>query len=240
MEKVRELPVVHGLATESDWRPLIGQMSQVQKMVHLAARMDRQSRKEYERRLFEEGRETYRQTLQDELHRWGCPEQIALAPEKGPELKAIKDRAVWAARSISDTYNLFLARAILAIGEETPTANRHVYAHRLYGSSGWDSEYWRVKARLVAEIETMTMVNAGLADFYDRNGDLLTPEAEVIPLVAVCSICKAMVAGNPHKTIQAVYARYDIPPHPGCPHRPQVVADRKLKRDECQRLWAGR
>ncbi|MHC4088678.1 MAG: hypothetical protein ACYSVY_00090 [Planctomycetota bacterium] len=227
-------------AEPGDWRPTVDEMSNVQKMVHLTARWVDDDRDERARRLFDEGRETYRQTLQDELNRWGCGGRQALAPAVGAELSAIRERVDWAAESVKNTYNLELAKEIVRVGEETPTANRHVYAHRLYyREDSWDGRYWQERDLMIAQTETMAMVNAALADFYARNGDLLQPEANVLPIAAVCPICQEMVDGNPWRSVDAVYNKFDFPPHPNCPHRPVPAVAGRLANDQCALLWAG-
>lgn len=228
-------------ATPAQWKKLVQGMSKVQKTVHLAGRWVADDRKELAGRLFREGRETYRQSLQNEVNRLGCGGHKALVPAAGPELKALRERADWAAGSVGGTYNLNLARAILHIGETTPTANRHVYAHRLfYGQDAWDKKYWDAKSVEISQVETMTSVNAGVADFYARNGDIIMPKAVVRPYVAVCPICIEMVAGNPYDSVDEVFRQWELPAHINCPHFCDVLVEgRRLTRDECSRLWVG-
>lgn len=226
-------------ATEADWRQLVDEMSDVQKLVHLTARMQDADVTEIGDRLFKEGREAYREGLNAEIRRWGCTDR-AIVPTAGPELSAIRERADFAAESITGTYNFNLAKEILRIGEDTPKANRNVYAFRLFkAGDSWDKLYWDRKKTEVAQVETMTMINASTADFYARNGDLLQPEANVIPQLAVCPICQAMIDGNPWPSVDEVYRQFDVPPHLNCPHYVEAVATRRLSLDECRQLWVG-
>lgn len=226
-------------ASEADWKALVATMTRVQKLVHLASRWTGDDRGELERRIFDEGRITYRDTMQQQLNKWGCAGQRAVVPSTGAELTALKDRAKFAAESVTNTYNLNLARAIIQIGEVTPTANRNTYGFRLfYQPGGWDAKYWEDKSDEVAKTESMTMVNAAIADFYDRNGDLLVPTANILPIAAVCPICQNFVKGNPYRSVQDIYRRFVIPPHPNCPHR-AVVHAKRLRPQECRLLWAG-
>lgn len=227
-------------ATEADWQAYVATLTDVQKLVHLSARMDQQARDEFRKRRFDEARQVWKQTLQKELDKWGCAGTKALPPSHGQELNDIADRADFSADSVTNTYNLELAKAIRRIGEEVPTANRYVYAYRLfYSPGGWDHGYWLEKSVQVGQIETMTHINAAVEAFYMRNGDLLEPEANVIPMETVCDICKEIVAGNPYKDVDTVYRMYDLPAHMGCPHVAQAVANKRLNPMTCRELWAG-
>jgi hypothetical protein len=230
----------YGRATPEDWRPLIDDMTNVQRMVHMAGRVDSVGESEMAERLFREARETYRQTLQDEVNKVGCSGKKVIPPSVGPELSALRDRADWAAASVANTYNLELAKEIKNIRNATPTANRHVYAYRLYNKSGsWDGAYWTRKATEVAQVETMTTVNAATADFYERNKGLVEViEAYVVPFVAECPVCQEAVAGNPYKSASEIYGLYGLPVHPGCPHMVDSHA-KKLTAAECKELWLG-
>ncbi len=226
-------------ATEADWRPLLDEMTDTQRLVHLTARMTADDVTEIGDRLFTEGREAYRESISAEISRWGCTGR-AVGPVAGPELTAIRERADWAATSITGTYNLNLAKEIIRIGADTPTANRNTYAFRLFkASDSWDALYWQRKQTEVAQVETMTMINAATADFYVRNGDMLQPTANVIPQMAVCPICQAMVDGNPWPSVDEVYRQFDVPPHLNCPHYVDATPDRRLTADECRQLWVG-
>jgi len=213
-------------------------MSPVQRLVHLTARWTGDDQKRLADKLFAEGRETYRQTLQTQLNAVGCSGTKAVSPSVGPELKAIRDRANFAGDTVGNTYNVEMAREIIRIGQEVPTANRHVYASRLFYRGGWDGRYWQAKNVQIAQVETMTMVNAATADFWSRNGDLLEGQAVVRPYAAVCPICIEAVGGNPYKSVDEVYNLYELPVHFGCPHfaDPQP---KKLNPRECKLLWAG-
>jgi len=213
-------------------------MAKVQKMVHLAGRMTVADEADLAERMLGHQAETYRQTLEAEAARLGCP-QTAASPT-GDELEALQERADWAAASIAGTYNLNLAKEIRLIGEVTPTANRHVYASRLYYADGaWDREYWMSKAVEVAQVESITVINAAVSDFYAHNDGIISPMAHVIPYLAICDLCQEMVAGNPYSSVAEVFRLYEIPPHPGCPHQAESLPARRLSAEECALLWMG-
>lgn len=225
-------------AKPSDWQKVVGGMTRVQKLVHLTARWIGDDQAALSKRLFDQGRETYKQGLQSELNKWGCPTVKAVAPAVGSELSAVRERADWAAESVTNTYNLKMAQRIVEIGVEAPKANRHVYAYQLFHGTGWDADYWTAKSQQVAEIESMTMVNAATADFYARNGDIVQGDAFILPTAAVCDICKELVDRSPFRSADEVYRQYDLPVHVNCPHFVDVRAKR-LTQQECRMLWAG-
>lgn len=227
-------------ATPEDWKPVVSGMSKVQKVVHLAGRVDSVGQKEIADRLFKSARETYRQTIQDELNKAGCAGQKTIVPRAGRELSALRERANWAASSIANTYNLKLANEIIRIGNDTPSANRNTYAYRLFNNSdSWDKRYWAEKAQEVAEVESMTTINAGIADFYERNKGLVeVSEAFVVPFVAQCPICQEIVSHNPFRSVEAVYNQYNLPVHIGCPHSVDVHT-KKVSASQCKELWVG-
>jgi hypothetical protein len=226
-------------ASEADWRPLVDSMTDVQKLVHLGGRMDQSDRDEFQKRRFDEGRETWKQALQVEVDKWGCAGTKALPPSSGQELSDIKARTDFAADSVTGTYNLNLAREIIRIGQDAPRANRHVYAYRLFRLGGWDQGYWASKSIEVAQNESMVHINAAIEAFYARNGDLLQPAANVVPFTAAESECQAIVDGNPYDSVATIYQKFTLPVHPNCPHTAQVIAGKRLSPNVCRELWAG-
>ena len=227
--------------TPSDWEPLVAEMSDVQKMVHLTARWTGDDIGEFADRQFGQAKATYEQALTQELRGWGCSGSGVLG--EGPELTAVRERADWASTSVAHTYNYELAKEINRIGEDAPKANRHVYAYRLYhGPGSWDKGYWVSKNDEIAKVESMTMINAAKADFYERNPQLyeLQGEAWVIPLDTVCPICESYVSANPYDSMEAGYRQTVLPAHVNCPHFLQIMSrERKLQTAECADLWAG-
>jgi len=225
-------------ATQADWVALVAEMSDVQRLVHLTGRMTAFEERDLADRLFAEGKMAYQDALDAEALKLGCPGGANISA--GPELSALRARADWAAASVTNTYNYNLAREIISIGEDVPTANRHVYAWRLYGSdTSWDKGYWTDKATEIAQVEMMTVINAGIADFHDRNGHLFEATAKILPYFAVCDLCQEMVDGNPYTTVAEVFRKYILPPHPSCPHHCQAMPKDKLTSRECADLWMG-
>lgn len=226
--------------TTAEWQALLDDMSPVQSLVHMAGRMGADDQERIADQIFDSARTAYRDAIQEEINKWGCAGLSAVVPEAGPELSALRARADWAAESIVGTYNYELAREIVAIGKQVPTANRHVYAYRLFYMEGsWDGGYWQDKATEVAQIETMTAINAAIADFYFRN-DLEPQMVMIEPQVAVCDICKAMVDGNPWDSVEEVNRLFVFQPHPGCPHHLDVVSGgQRLSPQQCFDLWVG-
>jgi hypothetical protein len=221
---------------EEDWRKLVDEMSDVQKLVHLAYRKTADDEEEWADDIFKNNRKTYTDTLDEEAAAWGChPPPASLT--RGPILKAIHDEADESGRSIVGTFNYDLALEIRRIGRETPTANRHVYAYRL---RTWVQERDRWKLPQITTIETFKTVNRAQDDFY-RFNDLPQEGAEVVPYVTpnMCPICAEYVAGNPYPSMQELLRQCQLPAHPHCPHYGRVIPARRLTRQECRELWLG-
>jgi hypothetical protein len=214
-------------------------LSDVQDLVHLAGRLTADEEKQIADRLFDQSCQVYQAALQEEVNKVGCSGTMAVVPSEGPELSALRERADWAAATVVRTYNDQLAKAIWQIGEDTPTANRHVYASRLfYAGDSWDDGYWQLKAVQISQVETMTTISAASADFY-QNNDIPTEAALVVPYESVCAICADIVQGNPYRSADDVFRHYLLPAHLGCPHYVETVPQERLTNDECRDLWAG-
>jgi hypothetical protein len=219
---------------EDDWRELLDEMSDVEKLVHLAHRWTADDEELWADRLFRNNRKTYTDALDEEAAAWGCyPPPASLT--RGPILKAIREEADESGRSIVGTFNYDLALAIRRIRRETPTANRHVYAYRL---RAWMQERARWKKPQIGMIETFKTVNRAQDDFY-RFNDLPQEGAEVVPFSTVCEICAEYVAGNPYRSMQELLRRCRLPAHHNCPHYGRVIPARRLTRQECRELWMG-
>jgi len=100
----------------------------------------------------------------------------------------LRDRAQFAASSISDTYNAEMRRQIARIAEEVPTANRATYLKRL---ADWDAARWQKHLPSISVTELGTARNYAQVDFIYRNQ--LTGRARVDPQSAICPNCEDLV-----------------------------------------------
>lgn len=204
------------------WEPIVSDMTNVQKLVHLLFRKTPDNVEQEREFILKHNRIAYEMTLEEEARSWGCiPGRAHL--REGRELRRINERAQRSAKSIVNTYNYDLSKAILAIGADTPTANRYVYANRL---ALWEIEREKYKRRQISMAETFWGINQAKEDFYQRNV-LLEPKAEVVPATTVCPICAEYVRGNPYPSIEELYRRVNLPAHVNCltPGQQVTLAD---------------
>lgn len=217
-----------------NWRPLVDQMTDVQRKVHLAARGVEDDEKVWRARIFADVRGEYEHTIREEVKALGCLDPGRVVLQNGPELKALATRAQQSAKSIVNTYNYDLARAILAIGAQTPRANRYTYFARL---DTWEKARAERKDQQITDVEVGWAINRAKESFHANNAILA--RAEVWPYPTVCPVCAEYVAGNPYSSMDELYRRCELPAHVGCPHHGRPLLDRKLTREECAGLWIG-
>jgi hypothetical protein len=218
---------------------VVGDMSQVQKLVYLAGQMDSFEAGEWADEVFDMRRHAYESAIEAELALYGCGGKAYATT--GPELRKMRQEANTVGAGIANTYNYWLAREIVAIGEDTPTANRHVYAHRLfYAEDNWAGSYWAGKQEVIGATETASGANWGLESFYRNNGGSLDDGgAEVVPYPTVCPVCASYVEGNPYKSMEDLYNKCMLPAHPHCPHFGTPIDPKRLSAGECAELWRG-
>jgi len=213
-----------------DWRGIVAGLTDVQKLVHLAMRMDSTDEEAIRGTLLRERRRAYEGELTLQARRIGCGRQMARLGN-GPILSALNDMSKEDARSIVATYNYDLAFAIRAIGQETPTANRHTYAKRL---QGWEAKRASWKNTQIAEYTENSARSRAQQDFYQYNH----PQgvAVLLPKEGVCPVCKGWIKRG---RVDARVAQQHPPPyHPNCPH----VWDfnwKKFSDRQCENLWMG-
>lgn len=218
---------------------VVGELSPVGKLVYLAAQMDPDEAAEWADKVFDMRRTAFEGAMSAELARFGCGGEGRLTT--GPELKALRDGANQVGAGIANTYNYWLARQIQQIREDVPTANRHVYANRLFYSDGnWAAGYWEQRADMIGATETSEGANRGLEAFYRNNeGFLDYAGAEVVPYPTVCSVCASYVEGNPYKSMEDLYNKCMLPAHPYCPHIGVPTDVKPMSRQQCAELWRG-
>lgn len=218
-----------------NWRAEVDQMTDVQRLVHLAAREVADDERAWRNRIFADVRGEYESALRHEVQAVGCLDPGRVVLQEGAELKAVAERAAESARSIVNTFNYDLARAIRQIGQEAPRANRYVYEHRL---SVWQAERKEGKDQQITDAELGWAVNRAKEAFHQYNAEIAA-RAEVVPYPTACPVCAEYVAGNPYGSMDELYRRCVLPAHIGCPHHGRPLLDRKLTREECAGLWIG-
>jgi len=213
-----------------DWTALVAQMSNVQKLVHLAMRRDPLDEDRIRTELLQQRRRAYEDELMIQAARVGCPGRSARL-ENGAVLTALNEMCERDAVSIANTYNYRLGGAIRRIFEEVPTANRHVYAKRL---QVWEAERDEWKVYQIAEYTEGSTRAIAQSDFYRFNGAFGTAVLE--PVEAVCPVCQGWVARG---EVPLREATNNPPPyHPNCPHGWRTMPERVAEED-CPLLWMG-
>jgi len=213
-----------------DWRAAVGDLSDVGKLVHLAARYDAFDVESIRGSLLRDMRAAYNDELNIQARRAGCNRVGGV--REGPILSKLNEKSRWHAESIVNTYNYDLAIAIAHIRQETPTANRYTYAKRLEG--------WYEKRAAWKDVQIAQMVEGdgrtqAQQDFVQMNG-LQEGTARLEPRTAVCPICQGWIArGNvPIRVAMANPGKF----HPNCPHFWSMNYKQRGKLN-CADLWLG-
>lgn len=214
-----------------NWQAVVDGLSNVQKLVHLAARMDMIDVERLRADLLRIRRRAYEDELTIQATRVGCPGRRG-ALGNNPSLTALSEASRQDAESIVNTYNYDLAAQIRAIGQDTPTANRHVYAKRL---REWDEKRAAWKAKQIAQYAENSARAQAQRDFYRFNAAVLGV-AVMAPTSAACPVCAGWVARG--EVPLRVALNHPPPYHPNCPHV-WVTKPERVARDQCPMLWMG-
>jgi hypothetical protein len=187
--------------------------------------------------IFKTAREAYDAALTASIKEIGCDGQGRLTG--GPELKALKERADWAAQRVANTYHRDLMRIIDAAEAQW---------NAQYGSPKGMTRAWlavQVKEALdkrwewkepqIAITEKAFAVDNARLDFWNNNQ--ISGEVRVRPVAAVCKICQGYVDRG-WVSLQDAKREFTLPVHVNCPHilimRP--IGDTVPK---CNELWRG-
>jgi len=219
------------IAERREWPPLVEQLSNVGRLVHLAARMDPIDEEQIRTELLRARRDAYESELEIQAGLVGCLGQRARLTS-GPSLTTLNDMSQRDAVSIVNTYNYDLAVRIAAIQQEAPTANRHVYAYRL---RSWFGERNKQKKPVIAMYTANTARTLAQQDFYQFNRALMGT-AHLEPLDAVCPVCIGWVKRG--EVPMQVALNNASPFHNLCPHL-WVTNPVRVPKDECPNLWMG-
>ena len=192
-----------------DWRGLVAGMSSVQKLVHLAARQDPYDEEAWRVELLRARRRAYEDELTIQARNSGCPGRRGRLGNN-EILSGLNDESKADSVSIANTFNYYLANAIIRIRQETPTANRYIYAKRL---REWEPGYWGWKRPQIDEWTNSTARTKAQQDFFKYNGAGMG-SARLEPRTAVCPVCKGWVARG---LVPLRVAMNEPPPyHPNC------------------------
>jgi len=214
-----------------DWRSLVDGMSDVQKLVHLAARYDDVDMERIRTELLSMRRRAYNDELGIQAQHVGCAGRVGRLGN-GDILSRLNDDSKRDALSIANTYNYFLAVEIIRAGQANPRGNRFYYARAV---RDWTPTYWQHKDPVIVTTTDKTARAAALQDFYRYNASSLGT-AKLEPRTAVCPVCLGWIARG--IVPLRVALNNPGPWHPGCPHVWDTRPD-KVAKDECPNLWMG-
>lgn len=214
-----------------DWRTVVqgDSFSNVMRLVHLAVRADKPYQDAIRAGLTTARQRAYNDELTIQARRAGCTRSGELSG--GASLKVLNQMSKEDAVSIANTYNSDLAQAIISIREETPAANRNVYAAQL---REWEGQRAEGKAPQIAQWAEVTARSKAQQDFYKNNA--IDGVAELQPTVAVCPVCQGWIARG---EISLKVAEHSPPPyHLRCVHA-WVTRPEKVPRQDCNEIWMG-
>jgi hypothetical protein len=181
--------------------------------------------------LLAQRRRAYEDELTIQVGRVGCPGRVGRLGN-GAILSQINEVCAKDAASIVNTYNYDLAVAILQIGAETPTANRHVYVARLWDWQAARAEWKNKDITQYTEISARALAQQ---HFYQYNGGIMG-YAVLEPGTAACPVCQGWIERGEIPLHEA--QNHPPPYHVKCPHGWRTVPDR-IAAEECPLLWMG-
>lgn len=215
-----------------DWQAVVSDLTDVQKLVHLAYRMDSVNQEKIRSELLNVRRRAYEQELSLQAQRVGCNGRQGRLSE-GQTLTNFNEASKADAESIVNTFNYDLAVAIQNIASELPSANRNAYAKRL---AAWDTKRSKWKAEQIALNTEGQARDQAQKDFMTNNGLDFEGYVEIEPKKAAESICQGLINRGqiPMREAQNI----TLPAHINCIHY-KVTYPAKVPRLECQNLWMG-
>lgn len=218
------------ISEAKDWQGLVDQFADVQKLVHLAARMDGYDQDSTALELLRVMRRAFEDELTIQARRVGCAGRSGRLGS-GPLLSQLNEVAKGMATSIVATYNYDLATAIVKVKSDAPKANRYVYASRL---KTWFNKRSKWKDAQIAQSVEGTARSIAQQQFYSHNGK--TGAANLMPRKAVCPVCQGWITRG---EVPLAVAQANPPPyHPNCPHYWATKPD-KWPEGTCGVLWMG-
>lgn len=208
------------------WQEMVAGFSKVMALVHLAMRMNDFDIESLYDEMFKARKAEFDDAVSDYLAQMDCGGKAYL--KAGPEMKLMKAQSRLESKSIANTYNRDLAKAILDIRKSVSKANRHTYVSQL---RTWEAARRIWKLTQISLHTIMTSRDQALKAFSDRNG--LTPDVELYPKQAAESVCLGWI--NRGIVSYQVAKNNPSPYHVGCLHywRPTFT------KGDCENLWTG-
>jgi hypothetical protein len=208
------------------------------RFVFLAFSYTLQDQKELGRVIFEEARRAYDEALTASIAEVGCSGPGHLTG--GLELKALKERSLWAASKIADTYNKYLDGLVGNLVQEWKEnhGGTEEGLTRLWLAKQTKEaleKRWKWKQEQIGITEKAFAVDRARLDFWRRNA--IEGQVRVLPTEAVCEVCQGYVDRG-WVPLQEAEQTFELPAHPNCPH---YLIMRALEDTipPCDELWRG-
>lgn len=222
-----------------NWQEVVQaeEFTDVQRLVHLAMRMDVQHEAGLQEALMANNKSSFEATLTEMSKTAGCTDRKGFLTDEDV-LNQLNDSSVQVAKSVTNTYNFDLATAIIGIRVTTPRANRFTYAKRL---KDWDNARSEWKTRQISLDNTLKARSLAQEEFMKRNPDLQGFAVLEGPDPAQESICQGFL--NRGRVPIQVARENPSPFHLGCPHTWRFIftkLGRKAQKDaRCEDMWLG-
>lgn len=213
-----------------DWQAEITNLTNVQRLVHLAVRQDSVNVEQIRAELVKVRRRAYEQELSIQAARVGCAGRAGQLTV-GPALTALNEQSKEDAKGIVNTYNAELVTAIQDIAAQLPSANRNVYVKRL---EEWETKRNVWKSEQIARYSEGTARSMAQADFYRMNK--LSGVAILEPGTAKEPICAGWINRGEVPLKEAL--KNPMPIHVNCVHLWTINPER-VPKAECETLWVG-
>ena len=216
-----------------NWQAVVDGLSDVGKLVHLAARWDAFDVEAKRGSILRDMRAAYNDEMNIQARNAGCGDKLGRMREGSPALPQLRDRAQIHAESIVNTFNYDLAIAIAHIRQAVPTANRYTYVARL---RPWYESRAAWKDPQIANMVEADARTFAQQDFTEINRLRGMGTARLEPRTAVCQICQGWI--NRGNVPLRVAMANPGPWHVGCPHYFVITYDR-MTPEQCRDLWMG-
>ena len=222
-----------------NWQEVVqdDEFTDIQKLVHLAMRMDALHESSLQSALMDIGKGSFEATLTELARTAGCTSRKGLLTDEGL-LNNLVNISARDAKSVTNTYNFDLATAIIGIRASAPRANRYIYARRL---KEWDRSRTEWKSRQVALNTALKARTLAHAEFMTKNPDLQGFAILEGPNPAQEAICQGFL--NRGRVPIQVALENPSPFHIGCPHTWRFIftkLGRKAQKDaRCSDMWLG-
>ena len=215
-----------------NWPEKVEDLTNVQKLVHLAMRYDSYDQERIKGELLQAGRRAYESELTLLAVRMGCPGRSG-SLTNGAYLSELNEIYVMHAASIVNTYNYDLAVQIDFLRAQNVRGNRHYYAYHL---RQWHETRAQLKNEQIALMTDSVARTLAQQHFYANNGDLGSV-AVLLPTTAVCPVCQGWIERGEVPVHEAM--NHPPPYHVGCPHSWNFRKADKLSKEDCELLWMG-